>query len=73
MPRLEGWLGEGEGPQVVGAQQPLKTKKKTNSKKVTVPYSHSKTRFSDGRKLSLLSHNKEMALPKSCAWYRYKT
>lgn len=60
MPRQERWLGEGEGPEVVGAQQPLKKKnqKNPNSKKVTVPYSHSKTPYSGGRKLSLLSHNK---------------
>lgn len=57
MPRQERWLGGGEGPEVVGAEQPLK-KEKSNSKKVTVPYNNSKTPFSGGSKLSFLSQNK---------------
>lgn len=54
MPRRELWLGGGEEPEWWGLRSPLK-KNKSNSKKVTVPYTHSKTPFSGGSKLALLS------------------
>lgn len=46
--------GEGKPAKRWGPSSPLK--KKSNSKKVAVPYTRSKTRFFAGRKRQVLSH-----------------
>lgn len=69
--------GGGEEPEKWwGLKSPLK-KKKSNIKKDTVTYTHSKPPSSGGRKLSLLSHphvtHRQIHGPTQLPSYRYET